>query len=341
MVIDGQLLLFQIILAIGMFFLINWLGRCSESFGYMSLSLFVRADTAPAFNLTFRVLTPVVFLIVVSATLYSLDLDWLTHEIFWVVIFYFAFRLIFNLAMQRWRLLNWSMFAVHFFLTTGLAWLAYKYLIIKRSTLLPDAKTIGNELWLAIAGFLYLLFNRVRPISHGAEDRKIAYLRRSYIAYKKKYQAIIREETQNRKLEALIFAVIILEAFNRPKLHRLLERALFAAGLAKSLGVMQVRTNEPISDERSVQLGSRRLLANHKAVLASPELAKAGKIYERMGLAAHHAVIERDVIHLTLVNYNYSGDYAREAETLYDTILSEFYPDCQDSLLDTGGIRQT
>ena len=329
---DVQLLLFQVALAIVMFFLINWLGRHSKPFGYMPLSLFAQVDIAPAFNLAFRVLTPVVFLILVSAGLYWLNLDRFTHNIFLVAVFYFAFRLLFNGVMERWRLLNWSMVTIHFILTVSLSWLSYRYLIVKRSNLLPNLETISNELWLVIAGFLYFLFNKIRWSNRGTEERKLAYLLCRYALYRKRYGGIIREHTQNMRLEALVYAVIIIEAFNRPKLHRMFERALFTIGLAKSLGIMQVRTDKPISDERSVELGAAKLMANYREAFAGSRLEEHLKLYGLSQPEGQPSYLEREVIHQTLVKYNYSGDYARETEDLYDIILSRFYSNCKDSL---------
>lgn len=50
----------QISLGILLFFIINWIGKHSYSIGYISISIFVRAEEAPAFNYIVRVLTPVV-----------------------------------------------------------------------------------------------------------------------------------------------------------------------------------------------------------------------------------------------------------------------------------------
>lgn len=333
MKIDVQLLLFQVALAIAMFFLINWLGRHSKPFGYMPLSLFAQVDVAPAFNLTFRVLTPVVFLILVSAGLYWLNLDRLTHNIFLVAVFYFAFRLLFNGVMERWGLLNWSMVTIHLILTVSLSWLSYRYLIVERSNLLPNFETISNELWLVIAGFLYVLFNKIRWSSRGTEGRKLAYVLSRYAMYRKRYGGIIRGHTQNTKLEALVYAVIIMEAFNRPKLHRMFERALFTIGLAKTLGIMQVTTDKPISDDRSIELGAAKLMTHCREAFVGSRLQEHLKLYGLSQLEDRLRYYERDVLHETLVKYNYSGDYAREALDLYDIILSRFYSNCKDSLL--------
>ena len=70
-----DILFFQIFLGIGLFFLINWIGKHSYSIGYIEISMFVKTEEAPALNFLIRVLTPVVYIIIVSTILYYFGLD--------------------------------------------------------------------------------------------------------------------------------------------------------------------------------------------------------------------------------------------------------------------------
>jgi hypothetical protein len=71
----------QIAVAACLFFLVNFLGRHSRGQGYEILSRINQPEEAAGFNFVFRVVTPIVFLIVVSTFLYSLGLDHLTTNI--------------------------------------------------------------------------------------------------------------------------------------------------------------------------------------------------------------------------------------------------------------------
>ena len=50
-------------LAIILFFVVNWIGARAVSVGYMQLDIVIQEDTAPAFNFLFKVLAPVVFIV--------------------------------------------------------------------------------------------------------------------------------------------------------------------------------------------------------------------------------------------------------------------------------------
>lgn len=94
-------------LGIGLFFLINWIGKHSYSIGYLEISMFIKTEEAPALNFLIRVLTPVVYIILVSTIFYYFGLDKYVWNIFLVNIYYIVFRLLFNLLTNRGLLLNW------------------------------------------------------------------------------------------------------------------------------------------------------------------------------------------------------------------------------------------
>lgn len=101
------LTIFQIALAVLLFYIVNWIGKRSSTYGYLQLSLFVRTDQAPAFNFILKTFTPTVFIIVVATTCYVLNMDKLLPGIWLVSVYYFCFRVLYNLILGRALLLNW------------------------------------------------------------------------------------------------------------------------------------------------------------------------------------------------------------------------------------------
>lgn len=66
---NADIVVFHLLLAGVLFFLMNWVGRhASISVSYYQITYFSRYDEAPAFNVVFRVLAPVVFMIIVELT---------------------------------------------------------------------------------------------------------------------------------------------------------------------------------------------------------------------------------------------------------------------------------
>src|SRR5438105_2644614 len=102
-----QLFLVHSLLAILLFFVVNWIGGHTISAGYHQLTLFGQVDEAPAFNTLFRVLAPIVFLLVTASIWYGLGLDLFVDNYWRVVVYYVLFRWLFNLALGRISLLGW------------------------------------------------------------------------------------------------------------------------------------------------------------------------------------------------------------------------------------------
>jgi hypothetical protein len=325
--------LIHIVLAIAMFLVVNWLGKQSSSLGYISLSMFAREDSAPAFNFLFRVLSPVVFLIIVSTGIYALGLDRYVTKIYLVVFYNFAFRLLFITAADRLRLINWRSLIPQIVVTILLSLLAYRYLISSKDVLFPDGRTLGNELWLAVIVYIYALFNRVRAAGKDTEDRKLSYIRHKYRHLITLYGPTIREHTSNSRLEALIVSVMIVEAFNRPKCYRLVERLLFKFGRAKTLGIMQVKTEKDITDIESAGLGAAKIVSDHASVLQGYKRDVLPEYMRQLGWDNLERYVENQIIHEILVRYNYSGDYAREIEGVYSIIIREYYNNSGDSIM--------
>jgi hypothetical protein len=310
------LFLLHATLAILLFFVTNWIGKHSVTLGYIEMSVFSKADEAPAFNFILRVLTPVVYLVIVAAIAYAAGFDAITHAMYLVVIYYFAFRLAFNLLTGRARLLNWRLQAVYVLTSCSSAWLAHKYLISGKANLLPDVSSMANHVWVVIIGFLYLLFNGIRGDRSAAERRHLGYLRHRYDLYKRKYSDLVTANAPDENTETLIYAVMIYEGFNRPKAYRLLERALFHLGLAKTLGIMQVKTSVSISDRQSIELGARILSHAYQSALATQIPSRASDYEQRW----KEARARRQAV----IIYNPSASYADEIQKLYDMITSEF-----------------
>jgi len=95
------------LLAVLLLLVANRLGSFSLAADYRLLSLLDKVDEAPAFNVVFRVLTPVVFYVITAALLHYFGLHAWTRHYYMVVVYYFGGRLLYNVAVGHGRLLSW------------------------------------------------------------------------------------------------------------------------------------------------------------------------------------------------------------------------------------------
>jgi hypothetical protein len=301
-------------LSIGLFFITNWIGKHSYSIGYMQISIFVKSETAPAFNFLFRVLSPVVYIIIASAGFYKFGVDELVVNIYLVPVYYIVFRLIFNILTNRARLLNWRRQVIQAMTIVAISWLTYDSVIKNKRNILPDFSTISNELWIVILLFLFQVLNNLEFSNDGTEKRKEGYLKSRYFQLKNRYGKIISEGTLNLKLEALVYAILIVEDFNRPRLARQVENIKFRlTGKPMTLGIMQVRATELIDDMESIRRGTAKLVNDLNEIVSKKEVKEEGEYRELTMLSK---VVER---------FNGGKSYNHEVANLFSIIWEKFY----------------
>ncbi len=301
----------QIALAVLLFYLVNWIGKYSSAYGYLQLSLFVRADQAPAFNFILKTFAPTVFIIIVATTCYALNLTKVLPGIWLVVAYYFAFRILYNLILGRALLLNWLSLSIQCLAGISSAYLAYRYLVLPRHPLFPDSDKIGNQLWIIITLFLYATFNSVRTSGEASIRRKNNYLRSSFQSARNLYDDLIKDQFPSRYMELVAYAILILESFNRPWAAQVVERAIFPWG-SHTIGPMQVWTDKRLSDRDSVKLGVQ-LLKGH---FEKTKQELPGK-----------SVTQYEFIRLALAKYNRDENYITEVFELLHILWAQVAPE--------------
>lgn len=315
-----EILLAHIILGVGLFFLINWIGKHSYSIGYMEISVFVKTEEAPALNFLIRVLTPIVYIIIVSTTLYYFGLDKYVWNIYLVNIYYIIFRLLFNLATNRGLLLNWYRQLLYWTAIVAISFFTYEKLIKVKANILPDFTTVANELWIIILIFIFQLANNLRFSQEATQKRKDNYLQSRYQYFKRSYGQLIKELTNNEILESIVYAVIIYEDFNRPKIARQIENFKFkVTKKPHTLGVMQVKSDKLLSDFESVRLGTEKIVKAYKSHIEKLE-------------ETNESFYEWTAIYSIIEDYNSGSSYGSEVSELADIIKSTFYKDTNDTL---------
>jgi hypothetical protein len=303
--------LVQFTFAVLLFFAINWVGEHSGTFGYLKLGLNVREDSAPAFNFLLKALAPAVYVILLATALYAIHRDSLVRHIWLVAVYYFAFRLSFNLVLGRAALLNWFSVIGQSAVGIGATYLAYQHVVLPRKPLFPSTESIGNQLWVIVALFVYAVFNNVRTSTARAARRKNDYLRARLTSLRNEYGPLIHGQFPERYLELIAYAVLIYETFNRPRLAQAAERVLFP-WFSHTLGPMQVRTDKRISDRESVTLGIHRLTAAY-------ELTKSE--------CGSQSTSRYQVIKMILAKYNRDETYINEVFGVIHTLWAQVVPE--------------
>lgn len=338
--------IFLFLLGILLFFTVNFIGKYSKRFGYAEIKFDIHSDELVGFNFILRILTPVVFTILVSSVLFYFKWDYLVTNIYLLVAYSFIFRALWNIVHNRTKLINWYAQIGYASIAIAATYLAYKYLILPKTPLFPDLETIANELWIIIFLFLYKIFNEIKFEPRFKKKRVDSYIENRLSVFKNKYENIIDvtidKELQNFKNKAnrylinqknledfkflrhtslmpfdcifkffikdIIFSIMINEDFNRPFIFRKLEKILCkVSGKRYTQGIMQVSSIIPLSDEESIKL------AIHKIFEDAYNCFLEETVYLSESLL---------VIYIGR-NYNPCDDYIGSVDDIYNIIKNE------------------
>lgn len=293
--------------AIFMFFVINWIGTNSVSIGYLQMSIVVEEESYPAFNFLFKAIAPVILMILFVALAQAVHFESFTSHCYLIVVYYWLFRIIVVILYGRGSLTNWATQIFYWISSIGLSIYVYK-LIDKVDKILPDPESLRDEMWILIILFLYSAFNNITFGRNGSLKRKEKYLNKTYTRLKTKYDKTISKECDNYFFTQVIYAIMINENFNRPKIVRWIEYMRF--GLTKrphTLGIMQVTSSKRINDEQSISLATNKIISDCDSILQ-----KYANNKKRFSLET--------IVGKIAGKYNKDDGYVYEVEQIFSTI---------------------
>jgi len=193
------------VLALILFFLVNWIGKHAIDFGYVSTSLFEEPNESIALNFFIRALSPAVFIIIVSSAAVAVDRPELRLGIINVVPYYYVLRAVVIFLFNRHRLISWPRYIGHSIFGIAFAALAYNYLILPNLSLIPDLETAGNELWLALLAFLYAVANKITLSGGPGARRRNAFINSHYAAARARFGEQIDSKVSDKLLKLVVY----------------------------------------------------------------------------------------------------------------------------------------
>lgn len=296
------------IMAVALFFIVNWIGAHSLSVGYVQMSVVIKEDSAPAFNFLFKVIAPIVYLILTATIFQQLGFPNLTNNCYLIVVYYWIFRVLWIVCTGRGSLTNWIEQTLYWVCSIGLAIWIYS-LLESVDKILPDPRSLLDQLWILIIIFIYSVLNKVQLSREKTIKRKEKYLERRYKKFHQKYDNIIKEFFHDDFYEAVTYSIMIYEDFNRPIFVRWIEYiSFFIKRKPHTLGIMQVMTSAYINNEESIQLAMKKIKEDGDKI-------NKKEYYYKSGIAI--SIAEK---------YN-GGDYsyADEIRQVYLFIATKFY----------------
>ncbi|MEI1280021.1 hypothetical protein V6Z05_16940 [Leptospira venezuelensis] len=296
------------------FLIVNNIGEKIVTTGYERVSVSLPIDNAPAFNIVYRVLTPILLLVGYSVALSYTSYDYLNRNIAYVNYYYIGLRIAAIVIYQRILVVNWIRQIITYVGIIAITNFLDENYLANSTKILPDPTNLINELWIIIIIFTYNLLNKISVSPEDLDRRKTKYILKRYQNFSNKWgEYIVKSKGEIVFLE--IISIMIYENFNRPFLFRKLETLLKYLKLPiHSTGIMQVQTDEILDDKRSIFLAVRFLRNAIISVLKGSPYSSLRYYYSSPSMLINEVVGK----------YNAKHDYWTEIDYIKDIINTKY-----------------
>lgn len=278
-----------IILAIITQHIVSWAGSMLSSVGSeeSNYAVFTFSDDRRmpmTTNILMNICIPNVFMVFMFMLADKYEYFCVKKYIVVYVVAFFIYRLILICLLLRRKEMYSPKYEFGMALAgIGLAFFLKNYFFVKEKVLFIQADELREELWFII---IIILFQFVKQIF----DKKVKqddvltkgqisqYIIHKFIVFYKKYHELFDVNVENRDICVFTYAVMIFEDYNRGPLIRKIERLKAKRGKTATVGIMQFRSNEPLSDQDSIlkfyewawnvteELGDRQLQSDEMQV---------------------------------------------------------------------------
>lgn len=296
-------------LAFIFFFYINWVGSYAKPLGYMQLSVIEKDDTYPMFNLLFKVLAPVVMMVIVGAVCQKAQWSIVTTNMYFIVVDYWIVRVSYIVAFSKATLTDWKIQIIYIVTSVLLSIFIYYSILSNVDSILPSAESLRDQLWICIILFLYSILNKLEVSRDSTILRKERYIKEKYSSFQKKYSCIVNVRCPNMYFRILLYSLMIYENFNRPPLARKVEHLYsFFSKKKHTYGIMQVTHDGYIDDETSVMLAIEKIKCDYESIVIDDDVRLL------------------NIIGLIVAKYNGGEQYNEEVEGIFRKIFEWEFP---------------
>jgi hypothetical protein len=319
----------QFALSIILFLITNWIGGKAIFMGYTNISFVAEEEGSIASNYLIRVASPLVYLIIISSIFYYFGLDNYVKKFYFVSIYYVLIRIVFNIVMGRVLLMGVAKLILYNGSIIAFSYFLYTKVISNRENILPDPKTIVNELWILIILFFVAVINKVQVDNKGIEKRNSRYCIGYISKLSGKYGELVDRMVSNDQLKSIVYAIMIYENFNRPAIVRLMEAVCFTIDKKpRTLGIMQVYTRVFVNDGKSVEIGIRKIVDAY---------GTKTEFYNEYP----EEYDEDTLIHDIIYDYNSDEVYCITVASIRETVMEVLYPNTTDCLFEPSFDEET
>lgn len=253
--------------------LVSWVGSVLHSVpnaadsGYAVFTFRSKQDKPMTTNLLMNVMFPNVVLILFTLVCYKFGIQYRPEQLLYYVPYYYFYRLILIcVLLRRKELCSFPYEFTNTVLGVVVAHLLVEYFLNDPSGLFIPVSEMVNEFWLIIFVLVYkfmaLLMDKVFNQRTVVGDRRLVrYICTQFDRFFKKFEDVTYITKEDRIVWILLYSIMIYEDYNRVPLIRAIERLKTLLHQEATVGIMQVTSDQPLSDKESI-IEAYRMLRN-------------------------------------------------------------------------------
>lgn len=256
-------ILFLIILAIMTQHLVSWAGSilhevANEETHYAVFTFRDDRNMPMTTNILMNICIPNVLMIFIFMFSQKFHLPYVEKYLLLYVISFFVYRMLLICVILRRKemysfLYEWSMA----FAGICLALFLIRFFLSTEKNVFITASELREELWFVILIILYQFFKQIldkRVLQNNVlkKGQISRYIIHKFQKFYNRYHHLLSINPQNRDLCIFLYSTMIFEDYNRGPLVRSFERIKTRMGKSATVGIMQVKSNMPLSNEESI-----------------------------------------------------------------------------------------
>lgn len=236
--------------------------------GYCDITFGRENQKSLIINIQYNIFAPIIYMLIIAAIVQRLNAAWLLEKVVYIVPCYYLVRgFMITVISGKRQLYNFRYELMMAAAGCIFAAIVHYALILSNKPIMPTVEEFRTQLWLVFFALAYNFAIRTFGRSPKIKQNNICtsrmkknYILDKYDTLKKKYGNIVCDIASGNYLQQVIYAIMIYENFNRTATQRWCENILFRLGKRPmTLGIMQVKTNDYITNAKSVELGSKKI----------------------------------------------------------------------------------
>lgn len=209
-------------------------------------------------NILMNICIPNVCMIFIFIVAEKLSFPYIKKYLLVYIIAFFLYRMVLIcVILRRKEMYSFLYEAAMAAATVLLACFLIRFFLSTEETIFITAAELREELWFAILIVLYqfikqILDKKVVQNTVLTKGQITRYVINKFQKYYDKYNHLLEINVQNRYICIFLYSVMIFEDYNRGPIIRSVERFKSRLGRKATMGIMQIESDTPLSDEESI-----------------------------------------------------------------------------------------